>query len=83
MYNLEDENDDIIIDENMDLEVVFGDVSDLDFSDVEEFAQDLKPVIKEKKKNVVIPVAKSQIKHSSDEENKDEETDINTSENEN
>lgn len=74
MYNFEDENNDIIIDENMDLEVVFGDVSELEFSDVEEFAQDLKPVIKEKKKNVVIPVAKSQMKHSSDEKNKDEET---------
>ena len=82
MYNLEDENNDIIIDENMDIEVVFGDDSELEFSDVEEFAQDLKPVIKEKKKNVVIPIAKSQIKSSSNEENKDKEIDVDNSENE-
>ena len=42
---------------NNDIEVVFGDDSNLEFSEVEEFISDLKPV-KEKKKNIVIPVAK-------------------------
>ena len=36
------------------IEVVFGDDSNLEISGVEEFISDLKPV-KEKKKNVVIP----------------------------
>ena len=45
------------------IEVVFGDDSNLEFSDVEEFISDLKPE-KEKKKNVVIPVVKK--KHTSE-----------------
>ena len=50
-----------------DIEVVFGDDSNLEFSDVEEFISDLKP-IKEKKKNLVIPVAK---KKTNSEDKKD------------
>ena len=45
------------------IEVVFGGDTDLEISDVEEFITDLKPV-KEKKKNIVIPVAKK--KHESE-----------------
>lgn len=47
------------------IEVVFGGDADLEISDVEEFIPDLKPV-KEKKKNIVIPVAKK--KHESEDE---------------
>ena len=39
------------------IEVVFGGDTNLEISDVEEFISDLKPT-KEKKKNIVIPVAK-------------------------
>lgn len=49
------------------IEVVFGDDSNLEISDVEEFIPDLKPV-KEKKKNLVIPIAK---KKNDSEEKKD------------
>ena len=45
------------------IEVVSGGDTDLEISDVEEFITDLKPV-KEKKKNIVIPVAKK--KHESE-----------------
>ena len=45
------------------IEVIFGDDTNLEISDVEEFISDLKP-IKEKKKNIVIPVAKK--KHEAD-----------------
>lgn len=45
------------------IEVVFGGDTNLEISDVEEFISDLKPV-KEKKKNIVIPVAKK--KHESE-----------------
>ena len=62
MNNIEDNEKNNNIEE---IEVVFGDDSNLEFSEVEEFISDLKP-IKEKKKNVVIPVAKK--KH--DTENK-------------
>lgn len=62
MNNIEDNEKNNNIEE---IEVVFGDDSNLEFSEVEEFISDLKP-IKEKKKNVVIPVSKK--KH--DTENK-------------
>ena len=42
-----------------DIEIVIGDNSNLEISDVEEFITELKP-IKEKKKNLVIPVSKSE-----------------------
>lgn len=61
MNNIEDNEKNNNIEE---IEVVFGDDSNLEFSEVEEFISDLKP-IKEKKKNVVIPVAKK--KNNSDE----------------
>ena len=54
MNNIEDNEKNNNIEE---IEVVFGDDSNLEFSEVEEFISDLKP-IKEKKKNVVITVAK-------------------------
>ena len=80
MFNNEEENKNI--EENSEIEIVFGDASELEFSDVQEVAPELKPEIKEKKKNIVIPVAKSQVKRTSDEENKDEKSDANNSENE-
>lgn len=58
MYNDEDN----VKDNNVeDIEIVIGDVSNLEFSDVEDFMTDLKPV-QEKKKNFVIPVAKKKEK---------------------
>ena len=54
MNSLEDNEKNNDIEE---IEVIFGDDSNLEFSEVEEFISDLKPV-KEKKKNIVIPVAK-------------------------
>lgn len=60
MNNIEDNEKNNDIEE---IEVVFGDDSNLEMSGVEEFISDLKPV-KEKKKNVVIPVAKK--KHESE-----------------
>ena len=80
MFNNEEENKNI--EENSEIEIVFGDASELEFSDVQEVAPELKPEIKEKKKNIVIPVTKSQSKHSSTKENKDEESNIDVSENE-
>ena len=64
MNNIEDNEKDINVEE---IEVVFGDDSNLEFSDVEEFIPDLKPT-KEKKKNVVIPIA---TKKTSSEDKKD------------
>ena len=64
MNNIEDNEKNNDIEE---IEVVFGDDSNLEISGVEEFISDLKPV-KEKKKNVVIPVSK---KKSESEEKKD------------
>ena len=57
MYNNEDENKNI--EENSEIEIVFGDDSELEISDVQGVDLELKPIIKEKKKNIVIPVAKS------------------------
>ena len=65
MFN-EEENKNI--EENSEIEIVFGDDSELEFSDVQDIAQELKPVIKEKKKNIVIPVAKSAAKKEITEE---------------
>ena len=50
------------------IEVVFGDDSNLEISNVEEFISDLKPV-KEKKKNIVIPLAKKKHESSDDTKN--------------
>lgn len=60
MNNFEDDEKNNDIEE---IEVVFGGDTELEISDVEEFISDLKPV-KEKKKNIVIPVAKK--KHESE-----------------
>ncbi len=80
MFNNEEENKNI--EENSEIEIVFGDTSELEFSDVQEVAPELKPEIKDKKKNIVIPVAKSQqVKHISDKESKDEESNTDNSEN--
>ena len=57
MNNIEDNEKNNDIEE---IEVVFGDDSNLEISDVEEFISDFKP-IKEKKKNVVIPVVKKKV----------------------
>ena len=66
MFNNEEENKNI--EENSEIEIVFGDASELDFSDVQEVDPELKPTIKEKKKNIVIPVAKSATKKETSEE---------------
>ena len=66
MFNNEEENKNI--EENSEIEIVFGDASELDFSDVQEVDPELKPTIKEKKKNIVIPVAKSAAKKETSEE---------------
>ena len=66
MFNNEEENKNI--EENSEIEIVFGDASELDFSDVQEVDPELKPTIKEKKKNIVIPVAKSATKKDTSEE---------------
>lgn len=64
MFN---EDDKINNDDNKDIEVVIGNESELDLeiSDVQGFMPDLKPTIAEKKKNIVIPVAKSNNKDNS------------------
>ena len=66
MFNNEEENKNI--EENSEIEIVFGDASELDFSDVKEVDPELKQTIKEKKKNIVIPVAKSAAKKEPSEE---------------
>lgn len=80
MFNNEEENKNV--EENSEIEIVFGDASELEFSDVQEVDPELKPTIKEKKKNIVIPIAKSQMKSSSNEEDKEKEFDVDNSENE-
>lgn len=49
-----------------DIEIIIGDDSNLEISNVEDFMPELKP-LKEKKKNLVIPVAKK--KNTSNKDN--------------
>ncbi len=58
--------------ENKDLEIVMGDDTELDISDVGDIMNNLKPNTSEKKKNIIIPLAKK----------KNEENEKNSSENE-
>lgn len=64
--------------ENKDLEIVMGDDSELDISSVGDIMNNLKPNTSEKKKNIIIPLAKKKT-----EENEDEETSEDNEENEN
>ena len=67
--NIDDEKDDNEIindtinneDDKKDIEVVIGDTSDLNFSEVENFVEELKPK-SQKKSNIIIPIAKDKDK---------------------
>lgn len=51
---MRDDNENNEIEDNKDIEVVIGDTSDLKFSEVEEFVEELKPKV-QKKSNIIIP----------------------------
>ncbi len=58
--------------DNNEIEVVIGDSSELNFSDVENFVEALKPKIT-KKSNIVIPVAKNKNKDKNKEDDSKKE----------
>jgi hypothetical protein len=57
--------------ENKELEIVMGDDSEINISEVGDIVNTLKPHTSEKKKNIIIPVSKKKI----------ENTDVNQEEN--
>ena len=56
--------------DNNEIEVVIGDSSELNFSEVEDFVEALKPKVT-KKSNIVIPVAKNKDKNKEDDSKKE------------
>ena len=77
-----DENEDL--DNKKNIEIVVGDTSDLSFSEVNEFMNELKPRdIKGSKKNIIIPTDKKNVNKNENDENKTEEQNPDTDENNN
>ena len=75
-----DENEDL--DNKKNIEIVVGDTSDLSFSEVNEFMNELKPRdIKGSKKNIIIPTDKKNVNKNENDENKDEKQNPDTDEN--
>lgn len=56
--------------ENKELEIVIGDDSELNISEVGDIMNNLKPNTSEKKKNIIIPVTKKKIENNSKKEEK-------------
>lgn len=56
--------------ENKELEIVIGDDSELNISEVGDIVNNLKPNTSEKKKNIIIPVTKKKIENNSKKEEK-------------
>lgn len=67
--DLENEN----INENKDFEIVMGDDTELNISEVGDIMNNLKPNTSDKKKNIIIPVSKKKEQNeSNDKENNNE-----------
>lgn len=64
-----DENKENKNENNNDIEVIIGDSSELNFSEVEEFVEALKPKV-QKKSNIIIPGSKKK-NNKKKQENKD------------
>lgn len=63
--------------ENKELEIVMGDDSDLNISEVGDMTNTLKPRNHEKKDNIIIPVSLTKKKEKNDEDDEDEESEEN------
>lgn len=63
--------------ENKELEIVMGDDSDLNISEVGDMTNTLKPRNHEKKDNIIIPVSLTKKKEKNDEDAEDEESEEN------
>ncbi len=58
--------------ENKDLEIVMGDDSDLEISEVGDMINDLKPNTSKEKKSIIIPISKNKSQNSDENEDKSE-----------
>lgn len=58
--------------ENNDFEIVMGDDTELNISEVGDIMNNLKPNTSSKKKNIIIPVSKKKEKHDDKTENEEE-----------
>jgi hypothetical protein len=58
--------------ENKELEIVMGDDSEINISEVGDIVNTLKPHPSEKKKNIIIPVSKKKIENNNDQEENEE-----------
>lgn len=59
--------------ENKELEIVMGDDTELNISEVGDIMNNLKPNTSEKKKNIIIPIIKKKVENKDDDEDKKEE----------
>lgn len=59
--------------ENKELEIIMGDDSELNISEVGDIMNNLKPNTSEKKKNIIIPVIKKKVETKNDDEDEKEE----------
>ena len=63
--------------ENKELEIVMGDDTDLNISEVGDMTNTLKPRNHEKKENIIIPVSFTKKKEKNDEDDDEEESEEN------
>ena len=59
--------------ENKELEIIMGDDSELNISEVGDIMNNLKPNTSEKKKNIIIPIIKKKVENKDDDEDEKEE----------